>query len=250
MDNTASCMIEVCDLHKHYKDVHVLRGISTTVAKGEVCAVIGPSGSGKSTFLRCLNRLEEASSGEIFINAQEITDPHLNLNKMRENIGMVFQGFNLFPHMTAIQNIMLAPVNVRGLSHKEAEAYGMELLSRVGLADKHASYPDMLSGGQQQRVAIARALALEPDILCFDEPTSALDPELTGEVLRVIKDLKSTGSTMIVVTHEMEFARNVSDKVLFMADGVVEESGTPEEVFGTPQSDKTKSFLNKSLESV
>ena len=151
MDNTASCMIEVCDLHKHYKDVHVLRGISTTVAKGEVCAVIGPSGSGKSTFLRCLNRLEEASSGEIFINAQEITDPHLNLNKMRENIGMVFQGFNLFPHMTAIQNIMLAPVNVRGLSHKEAEAYGMELLSRVGLADKHASYPDMLSGGQQQR---------------------------------------------------------------------------------------------------
>ena len=137
MDNTASCMIEVCDLHKHYKDVHVLRGISTTVAKGEVCAVIGPSGSGKSTFLRCLNRLEEASSGEIFINAQEITDPHLNLNKMRENIGMVFQGFNLFPHMTAIQNIMLAPVNVRGLSHKEAEAYGMELLSRVGLADKH-----------------------------------------------------------------------------------------------------------------
>lgn len=250
MDNTASCMIEVCDLHKHYKDVHVLRGISTTVAKGEVCAVIGPSGSGKSTFLRCLNRLEEASSGEIFINAQEITDPHLNLNKMRENIGMVFQGFNLFPHMTAIQNIMLAPVNVRGLSHKEAEAYGMELLSRVGLADKHASYPDMLSGGQQQRVAIARALALEPDILCFDEPTSALDPELTGEVLRVIKDLKSTGSTMIVVTHEMEFARNVSDKVLFMADGVVEEAGTPEEVFGTPQSDKTKSFLNKSLESV
>ena len=243
MDNTASCMIEVCDLHKHYKDVHVLRGISTTVAKGEVCAVIGPSGSGKSTFLRCLNRLEEASSGEIFINAQEITDPHLNLNKMRENIGMVFQGFNLFPHMTAIQNIMLAPVNVRGLSHKEAEAYGMELLSRVGLADKHASYPDMLSGGQQQRVAIARALILEPDILCFDEPTSALDPELTGEVLKVIRALAEEHMTMVIVTHEMAFARSVADQVIFMDGGVIVEQGTPEEVFGSTQQERTKQFL-------
>ena len=243
MDNTASCMIEVCDLHKHYKDVHVLRGISTTVAKGEVCAVIGPSGSGKSTFLRCLNRLEEASSGEIFINAQEITDPHLNLNKMRENIGMVFQGFNLFPHMTAIQNIMLAPVNVRGLSHKEAEAYGMELLSRVGLADKHASYPDMLSGGQQQRVAIARALALQPDVLCFDEPTSALDPELTGEVLRVIRSLAERRMTMIVVTHELQFAHDVSDQVIFLERGVVAESGTPDELFLHPKNDRTRQFL-------
>lgn len=243
MDNTASCMIEVCDLHKHYKDVHVLRGISTTVAKGEVCAVIGPSGSGKSTFLRCLNRLEEASSGEIFINAQEITDPHLNLNKMRENIGMVFQGFNLFPHMTAIQNIMLAPVNVRGLSHKEAEAYGMELLSRVGLADKHASYPDMLSGGQQQRVAIARALALHPDILCFDEPTSALDPELTGEVLRVLRELAAHRTTMIIVTHEMKFARDVADRILFMDGGVVVEQGSAKDLIDHPKEERTRQFL-------
>ena len=243
MDNTASCMIEVCDLHKHYKDVHVLRGISTTVAKGEVCAVIGPSGSGKSTFLRCLNRLEEASSGEIFINAQEITDPHLNLNKMRENIGMVFQGFNLFPHMTAIQNIMLAPVNVRGLSHKEAEAYGMELLSRVGLADKHASYPDMLSGGQQQRVAIARALALHPDILCFDEPTSALDPELTGEVLRVLRELAEHKTTMIIVTHEMKFARDAADRILFMDGGVVVEQGDAKELIDHPKEERTRQFL-------
>ena len=226
MDNTASCMIEVCDLHKHYKDVHVLRGISTTVAKGEVCAVIGPSGSGKSTFLRCLNRLEEASSGEIFINAQEITDPHLNLNKMRENIGMVFQGFNLFPHMTAIQNIMLAPVNVRGLSHKEAEAYGMELLSRVGLADKHASYPDMLSGGQQQRVAIARALAMRPEVML---------------------DLAKQGMTMVVVSHEMSFIREVADKVLVLADGVIIEEGSPQEVFTNPRHERCRSFLSKIL---
>ena len=247
MDNTASCMIEVCDLHKHYKDVHVLRGISTTVAKGEVCAVIGPSGSGKSTFLRCLNRLEEASSGEIFINAQEITDPHLNLNKMRENIGMVFQGFNLFPHMTAIQNIMLAPVNVRGLSHKEAEAYGMELLSRVGLADKHASYPDMLSGGQQQRVAIARALAMRPKVMLFDEPTSALDPEMVGDVLEVIRDLAAKGMTMVLVTHEMGFAREVATRVIFTDAGVIEEEGTPDEIFNHPKSERLKTFLSKVL---
>ena len=247
MDNTASCMIEVCDLHKHYKDVHVLRGISTTVAKGEVCAVIGPSGSGKSTFLRCLNRLEEASSGEIFINAQEITDPHLNLNKMRENIGMVFQGFNLFPHMTAIQNIMLAPVNVRGLSHKEAEAYGMELLSRVGLADKHASYPDMLSGGQQQRVAIARALAMRPKVMLFDEPTSALDPEMVNEVLDVMVELAHEGMTMICVTHEMGFARKAADRIVFMSDGQILEENTPDEFFEHPQTDRAKDFLSKIL---
>ena len=233
MDNTASCMIEVCDLHKHYKDVHVLRGISTTVAKGEVCAVIGPSGSGKSTFLRCLNRLEEASSGEIFSNAQEITDPHLNLNKMREN--------------TAIQNIMLAPVNVRGLSHKEAEAYGMELLSRVGLADKHASYPDMLSGGQQQRVAIARALAMRPEVMLFDEPTSALDPEMIGEVLEVMIDLAKQGMTMVVVSHEMSFIREVADKVLVLADGVIIEEGSPQEVFTNPRHERCRSFLSKIL---
>lgn len=222
MDNTASCMIEVCDLHKHYKDVHVLRGISTTVAKGEVCAVIGPSGSGKSTFLRCLNRLEEASSGEIFINAQEITDPHLNLNKMRENIGMVFQGFNLFPHMTAIQNIMLAPVNVRGLSHKEAEAYGMELLSRVGLADKHASYPDMLSGGQQQRVAIARALATNPTILLADEPTGALDQKTGHQVMDLFHELHDEGRTIIMITHDRHIAQNAS-RLVRILDGVLSE---------------------------
>ena len=243
MDNTASCMIEVCDLHKHYKDVHVLRGISTTVAKGEVCAVIGPSGSGKSTFLRCLNRLEEASSGEIFINAQEITDPHLNLNKMRENIGMVFQGFNLFPHMTAIQNIMLAPVNVRGLSHKEAEASGMELLSRVGLADKHASYPDMLSGGQQQRVAIARALAMQPKVMLYDEPTSALDPELVGEVLQVMKDLDRDGMTQVVVTHQMNFARDASDYIVFMHDGEIVEKEDGDILFTQPKDPRTQNFL-------
>lgn len=247
MDNTASCMIEVCDLHKHYKDVHVLRGISTTVAKGEVCAVIGPSGSGKSTFLRCLNRLEEASSGEIFINAQEITDPHLNLNKMRENIGMVFQGFNLFPHMTAIQNIMLAPVNVRGLSHKEAEAYGMELLSRVGLADKHASYPDMLSGGQQQRVAIARALCTKQPIILFDEPTSALDPEMVQEVLDVMIELAQENITMICVTHEMGFARQVADRVIFMDDGRILEQGSPEHFFENPENPRCRDFLAKIL---
>lgn len=247
MDNTASCMIEVCDLHKHYKDVHVLRGISTTVAKGEVCAVIGPSGSGKSTFLRCLNRLEEASSGEIFINAQEITDPHLNLNKMRENIGMVFQGFNLFPHMTAIQNIMLAPVNVRGLSHKEAEAYGMELLSRVGLADKHASYPDMLSGGQQQRVAIARALNMHPKIMLLDEPTSALDPEMVNEVLDVIKSLAETNMTIVMVTHEMGLARDAADKVVFMENGLVVDEGTPAYLFGPDSNERVQAFLSKIL---
>ena len=219
MDNTASCMIEVCDLHKHYKDVHVLRGISTTVAKGEVCAVIGPSGSGKSTFLRCLNRLEEASSGEIFINAQEITDPHLNLNKMRENIGMVFQGFNLFPHMTAIQNIMLAPVNVRGLSHKEAEAYGMELLSRVGLADKHASYPDMLSGGQQQRVAIARALINSPAVLLADEPSGNLDSHNRDEIHRLFFELRDRlGQTIVIVTHDEHLAA-MADRRITMSDG-------------------------------
>ena len=247
MDKTAPCMIEVNDLHKYYKDLHVLRGISTRVAKGEVCAVIGPSGSGKSTFLRCLNRLEDTSSGEIIINGQEITDPHLNLNKARENIGMVFQNFNLFPHMTAIQNIMLAPVNVRGVSKKEAEEYGMELLARVGLADKAGNYPDMLSGGQQQRVAIARALAMRPEVMLFDEPTSALDPEMIGEVLEVMIDLAKQGMTMVVVSHEMSFIREVADHVLVLADGVIIEEGNPRDVFTNPQHERCKSFLSKIL---
>lgn len=247
MDNAASRMIEVVDLHKYYKDIHVLRGISATVARGEVCAVIGPSGSGKSTFLRCLNRLEEASSGEIYVNGLEITDPHLNLNAMRENIGMVFQSFNLFPHMTAIENITLAPVNVRGQSRREAEGYGMELLARVGLADKRDAYPDMLSGGQQQRVAIARALAMRPEVMLFDEPTSALDPEMIGEVLEVMTGLAKQGMTMVVVSHEMSFIREVADRVLVLADGVIIEEGAPREVFANPRHERCRSFLSKIL---
>ena len=246
MDNTASCMIEVCDLHKHYKDVHVLRGISTTVAKGEVCAVIGPSGSGKSTFLRCLNRLEEASSGEIFINAQEITDPHLNLNKMRENIGMVFQGFNLFPHMTALENVMEAPIHVQHQSKKAARDLAVAELQRVGLGDRMDYYPSQLSGGQQQRVAIARALAMKPEIMLFDEPTSALDPELVGEVLNVMRSLAKEGMTMVVVTHEIGFAREVADQIVFMDGGVVVEQGGPE-IIDHPSEPRFKDFLQHVL---
>ena len=242
--------VKVTDLHKSFDDLEVLKGINMEVEEGEVVCLIGPSGSGKSTLLRCLNQLESATSGSIEVDGTLITDKHTNINKFRENVGMVFQQFNLFTNMSVKKNIMMAPVELKKMTRAEAEKKAYELLDRVGLRDKADEYPRQLSGGQQQRVAIARALAMHPDIMLFDEPTSALDPELTGEVLRVIKDLKSTGSTMIVVTHEMEFARNVSDKVLFMADGVVEESGTPEEVFGTPKSDKTKSFLNKSLESV
>ncbi len=247
MDNTNPCMIEVFDLHKYFDKNHVLRGISANIQRGEVCAVIGPSGSGKSTFLRCLNRLEEASSGSIFVDGNEMTDPHINLNKVREHIGMVFQSFNLFPHMTAIQNITLAPVNVSGVSLKEATEYGMELLSRVDLADKHASYPDMLSGGQQQRVAIARALAMRPKVMLFDEPTSALDPEMIGEVLDVMVGLADQGMTMVVVSHEMTFIREVAHKVLVLADGVVIEEGTPQDVFTNPQHERCKTFLSKVL---
>ena len=242
--------VQIKNLHKYFEKNEVLKGIDLEVNEGEVVCVIGPSGSGKSTMLRCINLLEVPTDGEITVDGFKITDKKADLNKIRRNIGMVFQQFNLFPHLTVEQNITMAPVDAKIMTKDEAKKKARELLNRVGLAEKIDAYPQSLSGGQQQRVAIARALAMKPDIMLFDEPTSALDPELTGEVLRVIKDLKSTGSTMIVVTHEMEFARNVSDKVLFMADGVVEESGTPEEVFGTPQSDKTKSFLNKSLESV
>ena len=247
MDNTASCMIEVCDLHKHYKDVHVLRGISTTVAKGEVCAVIGPSGSGKSTFLRCLNRLEEASSGEIFINAQEITDPHLNLNKMRENIGMVFQGFNLFPHMDIMKNLTIAPMKLQGKSQEEAEAEAMLLLERVGLADRAHAYPSQLSGGQKQRIAIVRALCMKPDVMLFDEPTSALDPEMVGEVLEVMRDLAREKMTMVVVTHEMGFAREVATRVMFMDGGNFVEEAPPQEFFSNPKNERLQSFLSKVL---
>lgn len=247
---TEQSLIKVENLSKSFGKVQVLKGITTEIHKGEVVVIIGPSGSGKSTFLRTLNLLEEPTGGKIYFEGIDITDPKININKHRQKMGMVFQQFNLFPHMTVLKNMTLAPMKLLKLSKADAEKRATELLDRVGLADRANAYPNQLSGGQKQRVAIVRALCMQPDVMLFDEPTSALDPELTGEVLRVIKDLKSTGSTMIVVTHEMEFARNVSDKVLFMADGVVEESGTPEEVFGTPQSDKTKSFLNKSLESV
>lgn len=247
---TEQSLIKVENLSKSFGKVQVLKGITTEIHKGEVVVIIGPSGSGKSTFLRTLNLLEEPTGGKIYFEGVDITDPKININKHRQKMGMVFQQFNLFPHMTVLKNMTLAPMKLLKLSKADAEKRATELLDRVGLADRANAYPNQLSGGQKQRVAIVRALCMQPDVMLFDEPTSALDPELTGEVLRVIKDLKSTGSTMIVVTHEMEFARNVSDKVLFMADGVVEESGTPEEVFGTPQSDKTKSFLNKSLESV
>ena len=239
--------VVVTNLHKSFGKVDVLTGIDATIYEGEVVCVIGPSGSGKSTFLRCLNKLEDATDGEIVIDGFDITDKKVNINKVRENIGMVFQQFNLFQNMTVIKNIMMAPVSLKKMTKAEAEKRARELLDRVGLADKAHAFPGELSGGQQQRVAIARALAMNPDIMLFDEPTSALDPEMVGEVLDVMKELAAEGMTMIVVTHEMGFAREVSDRVLFMADGVIMEQGTPEEVFGNPQNERTQDFLRKVL---
>ena len=248
-------VLEIKDIKKSFGKTEVLKGISFSLNKGEVLSIIGSSGSGKTTLLRCLNFLEFADSGTISVNGETIFDgenaKRLTDSEIRQNrlhFGLVFQSFNLFPQYSVLKNVMLAPTLLKRGTAEEIESKARALIDRVGLTEKIANYPCQLSGGQQQRVAIARALALEPDILCFDEPTSALDPELTGEVLKVIKGLKNTDSTMIVVTHEMEFAKNVSDKVLFMADGVIEEYGTPEEVFGNPKSEKTKSFLNKSLE--
>ena len=243
-------MIEVKNLQKAFGGNMVLKGVTETIEKGEKIAIIGPSGSGKSTFLRCLNRLEEPTGGEIWFEGKDITAKDCDINRIRRKMGMVFQHFNLFPHLTVKQNITLAPVNLKLQTQAEADEKAMRLLERIGLADKADAYPNKLSGGQKQRIAIVRALAMEPEVMLFDEPTSALDPEMVGEVLDLIRELAREGMTMVIVTHEMGFAREVADKVLFMADGVVEESGTPEEVFGTPQSDKTKSFLNKSLESV
>lgn len=240
-------MIEVKDLHKSYGKLNVLQGITETIQDQEVVCVIGPSGSGKSTFLRCLNLLETPTSGVITINGVEITDPKNDVNKIRENLGMVFQRFNLFPHMSVLDNITLAPIKVKGMNKAEAEKTAMELLKKVGLVDKANAYPDNLSGGQQQRVAIARALAMQPAIMLFDEPTSALDPEMVGEVLNVIRDLAQEGMTMVIVTHEMGFAREVADRVLFIDGGKVLEQGSPQELFQNPQQERTKSFLAKVL---
>lgn len=240
-------MIEVKDLHKSYGKLDVLQGITETIQDQEVVCVIGPSGSGKSTFLRCLNLLETPTSGTIIINGLEITDPKNDVNKIRENLGMVFQRFNLFPHMNVLDNITLAPVKVKGVAKEQAEKTAMELLKKVGLVDKAHVYPDNLSGGQQQRVAIARALAMQPAIMLFDEPTSALDPEMVGEVLNVIRDLAQEGMTMVIVTHEMGFAREVADRVLFIDGGKVLEQGTPQELFQNPQQERTKNFLAKVL---
>ena len=236
--------VKVRNLVKHFDKLEVLNGIDLTVTEGEVVCIIGPSGSGKSTLLRCLNRLEEPTGGEIIVDDAVITDKKTNINKVRENIGMVFQSFNLFSNFTVLENIMFAPVELKKMTKAEAKTKAMELLARVGLSDKADAYPHQLSGGQQQRVAIARSLAMNPDIMLFDEPTSALDPEMVGEVLAVMKELAAAGMTMIVVTHEMGFARDVADRVIFMADGVIVEEGTPEEIFTDPQNPRTKEFLS------
>jgi len=236
--------VTVKDLYKNFGSLKVLKGINLEITEGEVVCLIGPSGSGKSTVLRCLNRLEEPTSGTIFVDGFEITDKKIDINSVRENIGMVFQQFNLFANKTVIDNIMFAPVELKKCSKEEAKQNAIALLERVGLSDKANYYPHQLSGGQQQRVAIARSLAMKPDIMLFDEPTSALDPEMVGEVLAVMKELARDGMTMVCVTHEMGFARDVADRVLFMSDGVIVEEGTPEEIFTNPQAQRTKDFLN------
>lgn len=239
--------ISVKALKKNFGSLEVLKQISLEVEEGEVVCLIGPSGSGKSTFLRCLNRLEDITAGEVVVDGYPISDPSVNMNKVRENIGMVFQHFNLFPHLTVKQNITLAPVELKILSKTEAAKKAVRLLERVGLSEKAEVYPRQLSGGQKQRVAIARSLAMEPDIMLFDEPTSALDPEMVGEVLEVMKRLAADGMTMVVVTHEMGFAREVADRVAFMDGGYIVEIGTPDEVFNHPKEERTISFLNKVL---
>jgi glutamine transport system ATP-binding protein len=240
-------MIQVQDIHKSFGKLEVLKGITCRVAPREVVCVIGPSGSGKSTLLRCINQLETVNAGQIFIDGEEITSPHTDINKIRQQVGMVFQLFNLFPHKTTLENITLAPIKVRGLSQDVAEVIANDLLKKVGLMDKSSVYPNQLSGGQKQRVAIARALAMQPKVMLFDEPTSALDPEMVGEVLEVMKDLAHEGMTMMVVTHEMGFAREVGHRVLFMDDGVVVEEGTPAKIFDNPHNVRTQSFLSKVL---
>lgn len=240
-------MIEIKDLYKRFGYLEVLKGISVDIKESEVVCVIGPSGSGKSTFLRCINLLEMPTSGEISVDGEKITDRNININKIREEVGMVFQHFNLFPHKTTLENVAISPIKVRKLPRREAEKRAMELLNKVGLADKANVYPSALSGGQKQRVAIARALAMRPKVMLFDEPTSALDPEMVGEVLGVMKDLAQAGMTMVVVTHEMGFAREVADRVLFIDDGMIVEQGTPEDIFSNARHERTRSFLSKVL---
>jgi polar amino acid transport system ATP-binding protein len=239
--------IQVIGLHKHFGDNHVLRGIDLTVEKGEVVCVIGPSGSGKSTLLRSVNLLERPTEGQVLIEGIDVLDPDVNLDFVRTRIGMVFQQFNLFPHMTVLRNTTIAQEKVLGLSKAEAEQHGRDMLTRVGLADKIHAHPSQLSGGQQQRVAIARSLAMDPDMMLFDEPTSALDPELVGEVLQVMRDLADDGMTMMVVTHEMGFAREVGSRVIFMDEGVIVEEGVPREVLAHPQHPRTQDFLAEVL---
>ena len=239
--------VQVVDLHKSYGNNDVLKGISLNVLPNEVVCMIGPSGSGKSTFLRCLNRLEETNSGHVYVDGYDIADKHTNIDLVRQNIGMVFQHFNLFPNMTVKQNITLAPTQLKKMTKEEADESALKYLDVVGLKDKADVYPTTLSGGQMQRVAIARALAMKPDVMLFDEPTSALDPEMVGDVLGVMQTLAKQGMTMIVVTHEMGFAKRVADRVVFFHDGVIREQGTPEEIFDHPQHPDTKSFLDKVL---
>lgn|SRR5690606_9726841 len=242
-----SNMITVKNLHKSFGSLEVLKGINATIDESEVVCVIGPSGSGKSTFLRCLNLLEDITSGEVVIDGDNIVDKEVDINTVRSQVGMVFQHFNLFPHMTVLDNITLGPIQVKGTSKLKAEEEALPLLEKVGLSDKADVYPHSLSGGQKQRVAIARALAMNPKVMLFDEPTSALDPELVGDVLQVMKDLAREGMTMVVVTHEMGFAREVGDRVIFMDEGIVMEEGNPEQIFDTPQHPRTQEFLSKIL---
>ena len=240
-------MIKVVNLKKQFGDNVVWKDISIDVAPGEAISVIGPSGSGKSTFLRCINGLEEITDGHIYVDELDIADPKLNIDKLRERVGMVFQSFNLFPHLNVTDNITLAPITLNKISTSEADKKALELLKKVGLEDKANVFPSSLSGGQKQRVAIARALAMDPEAILFDEPTSALDPEMVGEVLQVMKNLASEGMTMVVVTHEMGFAREVCDRVIFMADGEIVEESSPEEMFSNPKNERTKNFLNMVL---
>ena len=244
---TDNVLIHVENLQKSFGQLKVLAGIDIDICKGEVVVVVGPSGSGKSTFLRCLNRLEESTGGSIYFNGEDITDPKVNINKHRQKMGMVFQQFNLFPHMTIMKNLTIGPMKLLGKSKAEAEAKAQELLDRVGLGDRAGAYPKQLSGGQKQRVAIVRALCMEPEVMLFDEPTSALDPEMVGEVLEVMQELAKEGMTMVVVTHEMGFAREVGTRVVFIDEGIIMEEGAPQQIFTNPQNPRLQDFLSKVL---